>query len=246
MPRHSIRAMDIVAFAFSLGSWGEGVMTWASRVLYSTLAQSRFASAAQTITASCLPRVVSATRAAMRPESCLCYRFHLRRMRRWTTGRSSAPYGHRRMGRVSRSQSTLLEAFGLSSCSRRARAIGQHARLSALHLRCDNGPEFVTNAILNWVVAEGIETAFIDPGKPGRMARTRASTGAFVMSVYHSNGFVLRPPEATTIIEAWRKHYNDVRPHSSLGYLTPNEFKKKYMNSTSSPRGSTSKGCVVQ
>ena len=45
--------------------------------------------------------------------------------------------------------------------------------------------------------------------------------------------------EAAVLIEEWRKHYNDVRPHSSLGYLTPREFSKK-QESKPNPRGATS------
>jgi putative transposase len=56
------------------------------------------------------------------------------------------------------------------------------------HLRCDNGPEFVSKALLRWMASEGIQTAFIDPASPGRTDRTRASTVAFATSVSRWSG----------------------------------------------------------
>lgn len=57
----------------------------------------------------------------------------------------------------------------------------------------------------------------------GRTARTRASTAAYV--TVPQRRVVPHEAEAAAMIEIWRKHYNEVRPHSSPGYLTPHEFK---------------------
>jgi len=90
-------------------------------------------------------------------------------------------------------------------------------------LRSDNGPEFVSKALLSWIVAQGINTALIEPGKPWQNGVTESFNGKFRDECLSLEWFRSRA-EAKVIIESWRQHYNAVRPHSSLGYLTPNEF----------------------
>jgi len=107
------------------------------------------------------------------------------------------------------------------------------------HLRSDNGPEFVSKAILKWAVSEKIETTLIDPGKPWQNGMDESFNGRFRDECLGMEWFRSRA-EAAAIIASWRTHYNDVRPHSSLGYLTPNEFKRKYTDSNSTRRGPTS------
>lgn len=100
------------------------------------------------------------------------------------------------------------------------------------HLRSDNGPEFVSGALLRWVTEEGIETALIDPGKPWQNGLDESFNGKFRDECLAMEYFRNRA-EATVVIETWRRHYNDVRPHSSLGYLTPSEFIQKKTDSRS-------------
>jgi putative transposase len=94
------------------------------------------------------------------------------------------------------------------------------------YLRSDNGPEFVSRAILQWLLAAGIDTALIDPGKPWQNGTDESFNGKFRDECLNVEWFRTRP-EATIVIEQWRRHYNDVRPHSSLGYLTPQEFREQ-------------------
>ena len=94
------------------------------------------------------------------------------------------------------------------------------------HLRSDNGPEFISNALLRWVTEEGIDTALIDPGKPWQNGVDESFNGKFRDECLGMEYFRNRA-EAVGVIETWRHHYNDVRPHSSLGYLTPSEFVQK-------------------
>ena len=89
----------------------------------------------------------------------------------------------------------------------------------------DNRPEFVSNAILEWIVAEGIGSALSDPGKPWQNGADESFNGKLRDECLSMEYFRSRP-EAIATIETWRKHYNDVRPHSSLDYRTPNEFKR--------------------
>ena len=102
-------------------------------------------------------------------------------------------------------------------------------RGAPLYLRSDNGPEFVSRALLKWVVGQGIETALIDPGKPWQNGLAESFNGKFRDECLSLEWFRSRA-EAKAVIETWRRHYNEVRPHSSLGYLTPAAFAAKIRN----------------
>ena len=90
-------------------------------------------------------------------------------------------------------------------------------------LRSDNGPEFVSKALLSWTIAQRICTALIEPGKPWQNGVAESFNGKFRDECLSLEWFRSRA-EAKVLIEEWRRHYNEVRPHSSLGYLTPNAF----------------------
>jgi putative transposase len=135
-------------------------------------------------------------------------------------------------------------AIDVASGIRAGRVVDVLARLVSVrgaphHLRCDNGPEFVSKALVKWMTAEGVETAFIDPGKPWQNGTNESFNGRFRDECLGMEWFRSRR-EAKAIIETWRRHYNDVRPHSSLGGLTPSEFKRKYTESESRRREATS------
>jgi len=116
------------------------------------------------------------------------------------------------------------------------------ARGAPTFLRSDNGPEFVSRALLSWIVAQGISTALIEPGKPWQNGVTESFNGKFRDECLSLEWFRSRA-EAKVIIETWRRHYNEVRPHSSLGYLTPNEFVARQENAAS--RQATGQGAAV-
>jgi len=99
------------------------------------------------------------------------------------------------------------------------------------HLRSDNGPEFVSRALLTWIAAQGIGTALIDPGKPWQNGTMESFNGKFRDECLSLEWFRTRA-EAKVIIQAWLRHYNAVRPHSSLGYLTPTEFVEQHKKET--------------
>jgi putative transposase len=94
------------------------------------------------------------------------------------------------------------------------------------HLRSDNGPEFVSRAVLRWLSEASIETALIDPGKPWQNAAGESFNGKFRDECLSLEWFRNRL-DAKITIDDWRQHYNDTRPHSSLGNLTPAEFKQR-------------------
>jgi putative transposase len=105
-----------------------------------------------------------------------------------------------------------------------SRLISEHG--APTHLRSDNGPEFVSKALLTWMSKAKIETALIEPGKPWQNGADESFNGKFRDECLSLEWFRNRV-EAKIVIEGWRRHYNEVRPHSSLMYETPSEFKKK-------------------
>ena len=94
-------------------------------------------------------------------------------------------------------------------------------------LRSDNGPEFVSRAILEWLANEEIDTVLNDPGKPWQNGTDESFNGKFRDECLSLEWFRSRE-EARVVIDTWRRHYNHVRPHQSLEDLTPIEFKTRY------------------
>lgn len=97
------------------------------------------------------------------------------------------------------------------------------ARGAPAFLRSDNGPEFVAQALQDWLRVEGIQSAYIAPGKPWQNGANESFNGKFRDECLDAEWFPTRR-EARVVIESWRSHYNEERPHSSLGYRTPSEF----------------------
>lgn len=123
-------------------------------------------------------------------------------------------------------------AIDVAGGIRSARVIEVLTQLVSVHgapryLRSDNGLEFVARAILRWLQTAAIEMAFIDPGKPWQNGADESFNGTFRDQHWSLQWFRNRV-EAKVSIEAWRRRYNDVRPHSSLGYLTHAAFKAKH------------------
>jgi len=120
-------------------------------------------------------------------------------------------------------------AIDVSSTIRSSRVIEVLSKLMRIHgvpsyLRSDNGPEFVSKALLEWAANESLQLALIDPGKPWQNGTNESFNGKFRDECLSMEWFRNRL-EAKVVIEDWRNHFNDVRPHSSLEYKTPNEFK---------------------
>src|SRR5215467_2306829 len=119
-------------------------------------------------------------------------------------------------------------AIDVAGSIRSARVIEVLSRLvsergAPNYLRSDNGPEFVSRALLTWLRSQGIGTALIEPGKPWQNGVAESFNGKFRDECLSLEWF-RSTAEAKVIVEEWRRHFNEVRPHSSLGYLTPAEF----------------------
>jgi putative transposase len=88
------------------------------------------------------------------------------------------------------------------------------------HIRSDNGPEFTAKAIRKWLAQVGVKTLFIEPGSPWENGYIESFNGKLRDELLNREIFTTLI-EAKVLISDWRKEYNQVRPHSSLGYRPP-------------------------
>jgi transposase InsO family protein len=88
------------------------------------------------------------------------------------------------------------------------------------HIRSDNGPEFTAKAVCSWLNKLGVKTLFIEPGSPWENGYIESFNGKLRDELLNREIFTTLT-EARVLIADWRKEYNQVRPHSSLGYRPP-------------------------
>lgn len=95
------------------------------------------------------------------------------------------------------------------------------------YIRSDNGPEFISKAVCQWLKESGCQTLFIKPGSPWENGYIESFNDKLRDECLNREVF-RNGKEAQVIVEAFRQEYNNYRPHSSLGYLTPAEFARSY------------------
>lgn len=88
------------------------------------------------------------------------------------------------------------------------------------HIRSDDGPEFIAAALRERIAAVGAMTPYIEPGSPWENGYCESFNGKLRDELFDGEIFYTLE-EAQVLIEAWRRHYNSMRPHSSLGYRPP-------------------------
>ena len=88
------------------------------------------------------------------------------------------------------------------------------------HVRSDNGPEFIAKTLRDWLAAVGAKTAYILPGSPWENGYCESFNSKLRDELLNGEIFYTLK-EAKIVIETWRRHYNTIRPHSSLGYQPP-------------------------
>lgn len=133
---------------------------------------------------------------------------------------------------------TILDEYTRESLAIEvARSIGSEKVLEVLgrlvdergvpeFIRSDNGPEFVAKAVQDWLEKKKCGALFITPGSPWENPYIESFNGKFRDECLNREIF-LNGREAQIIIEQWRQDYNTLRPHSSLGYLTPKEYAEQ-------------------
>lgn len=102
------------------------------------------------------------------------------------------------------------------------RLIAEHG--APEEIRVDNGPEMVGRAVTSWCEQHHVLLRPIEPGKPSQNGHIESFNGRFRDECLNANWF-LSLADARHRIELWRRDYNEARPHSSLGYRTPMEFR---------------------
>ena len=88
------------------------------------------------------------------------------------------------------------------------------------HIRSDNGPEFVARAVREWITTVGAKTAYIEPGSPWENGYVESFNARLRDELLNGEIFYTLL-EAQIVIESWRRHYNTIRPHASLGHKPP-------------------------
>lgn len=96
-------------------------------------------------------------------------------------------------------------------------------------IRTDQGPEFTGRALDQWAYRNGVQLKLIQPGKPTQNAYIESFNGRFRDECLNEHWFTSLA-EARILVAAWRRDYNENRPHSSLDYQTPAEFAARFRN----------------
>lgn len=104
--------------------------------------------------------------------------------------------------------------------------IAQHG--APTHLRSDNGAEFVATTVQAWLAQRGVQTQYIEPGKPWQNGKDERFNGTVRDECLNLHVFT-SVAEACVRIGTFRHHYNHERPHSQLGYLAPLVFKAAWL-----------------
>ena len=91
------------------------------------------------------------------------------------------------------------------------------------YIRSDNGPEFIAEALKEWLAVSGVKTLYIEPGAPWENAYSETFISRLRDELLERELFA-NLKEAQVLLEDYRDHYNHHRPHGALGYLTPVEF----------------------
>jgi len=89
-----------------------------------------------------------------------------------------------------------------------------------VYVRSDNGPEFTAKLVREWLARLGSNTLFIEPGSPWENGYNESFNGKLRDELLNGEIFYTLK-EAKILIEQWRRHYNTIRPHSSLNYRPP-------------------------
>ena len=116
----------------------------------------------------------------------------------------------------------------LRHCSRRINSFGVLETMADVmlmrgvpeHIRSDNGAEMTAKVVRNWLTQVGAKTLYIEPGSPWENGYCESFNGKLRDELLNGEIFYSLK-EAQIVIEQWRKHYNTIRPHSSLGYRPP-------------------------
>lgn len=102
------------------------------------------------------------------------------------------------------------------------------------YLRSDNGSELTARYVRTWLAVRGVSTLYIEPGAPWQNAYSESFNGRLRDECLNMEWF-RNLNEAQVVVESWRRYHNEERPHSSLQYRTPVEFRQEYGREQAQP-----------
>jgi len=105
-------------------------------------------------------------------------------------------------------------------------------------LRCDNGPEFIAEKLVDWCTKHGVEPRYIQPGKPNQNAFVERFNRTYRTEVLDAYLFESLD-EVRWITEAWIREYNEERPHDATGRIPPSEYRRQIERKVSTLEWST-------
>lgn len=111
-------------------------------------------------------------------------------------------------------------------------AVAQHG--APRHLRCDNGGEFIAQQLQAWLTETGITTRFIEPGSPWQNGVNESFNGKFRDECLNRE-LLASVLEAQCVARNFRDDYNTTRPHSSIQYRTPAEYRAELLAKLPTP-----------
>ena len=124
-------------------------------------------------------------------------------------------YGYRKVAELLRQAGWIINDKRVERIWRR-----EGLKVPPAHIRSDNGPEFVAKAVQEWIAAVGAKTAYIERGSPWENGYIESFNARLRDELLDGEIFYTLQ-EAQIVIESWRRHYNTIRPHASLGYKPP-------------------------
>ena len=101
-------------------------------------------------------------------------------------------------------------------------------------IRTDNGKEFCGKAMVVWAHQRGVQLRLIQPGKPNQNAYVESFNGRLRDECLNEHWFT-HLLHVRTVIETWRREYNEERPKKALGGLTPSAYAKQLASATINP-----------
>lgn len=102
------------------------------------------------------------------------------------------------------------------------------------HLRSDNGSEFIARILQEWLARHNVKTLYIEPGSPWQNGHVESFHGS-LRDECLDREVMLSVAEARVLIEDYRLHYNEERPHGGIGYRTPAQARREALGSTRPP-----------
>lgn len=102
------------------------------------------------------------------------------------------------------------------------------------HIRSDNGSEFIARILRDWLAQRGVKTLYIEPGSPWQNGHVESFNGS-LRDECLDREVMLSVAEARVLIEDYRRHYNDERPHGGIGYRTPAQAREEALGFSRPP-----------